>query len=78
MRILYLEDHRVPEGIGELNQKRTPPMDVGCGELPGIYFWNRDEVGRARSSAVDTAVHKVDTEARVISRVITKVADMCR
>lgn len=78
MEILYLEDHKVPEGCREWNQKRTPPMDVGYGEVSGIYFWSRGEVGRARTSALDTAAHEVDTEARVVSRVVTEMADVCR
>lgn len=49
-------------------------MDVGCGEESGIYFWGRGEVGRA----VDTAVHEVDAEGSVISRVVAEVADVCR
>lgn len=78
MEILYLEDHKVPEGCRELNQKRTPPMDVGYGKVSGIYFWSRGEVGRARTSAPDAAAHEVDTEARVVSRVVTEMADVCR
>lgn len=53
-------------------------MNIGCEEMSGIYFWSRGEVGATRTSAVDTAAHEVNTEARVVSRVVTKVADMCR
>lgn len=76
--ILYLGNHKVPKGHRKLNQKKTPPMDVGYREVSGVYFGSLGEVGGARTLAVDTAVHEVDTEARVVSRVVTEVADMCR
>lgn len=53
-------------------------MDTGCREVSGIYFWNRGEVGGTRISALDTAAHEVNTEARVVGGAVTEVADMCR
>lgn len=30
----------------KLKQERTPPpTDRGCGEVWGVYFWSREELG---------------------------------